>query len=186
MRTDSGITGIGEACGARSAEAVAAVIQAAAPLVRGCDIFEITRTMRRLCHTGNWSGQRRFGNQAFAGIEMALLDICGKVTGQPVANLLGGRVRDEISWFGFVQGYDPAAVASHAMQLKERGYEVLYLKVGLDDERDVAAVRSVRDAVGEGTTLRVDANEAWDRLHAVKMIRRLDEYEIEWVEQPLV
>jgi L-alanine-DL-glutamate epimerase-like enolase superfamily enzyme len=117
---------------------------------------------------------------------MALLDICGKITGQPVANLLGGRVRDEISWFGFLQGREPTALASHATELKEAGFEIFYLKVGLDAKRDVEAVRLVREALGEEARIRVDANEAWDRLHAVRMIRRLHEHRIEWVEQPLV
>ena len=73
-------------------------------LVTGENPFRIEHILAQIYRHGPWSNQRRFGNQAIAGIEMALWDICGKALGQPVHNLLGGRVRDDIHWFGFLQG----------------------------------------------------------------------------------
>ncbi len=186
IETEGGVIGIGDACGTRSAIATSATIETVAPLLVGEDPFRIEWLLGRLYRQGNWSNQRRFANQAFAGIEMALWDICGKTTGQPVASLLGGRVRDRIEWFGFIQGYEPTELADHARQLVERGFTVLYMKVGIEPERDVRAVRAVRQAVGSEVRIRVDANEAWDRLTARRMIRRLGEFDLDWVEQPLV
>ena len=186
VETSDGVTGIGDACGTRSAVATAAAIASVAPLLIGEDPFRIEWLLGRMYRIGNWSNQRRFANQAFAGIEMALWDIAGRTLGQPVANLLGGRVRDRIDWFGFVQGYSPTEVAEDAVRLLERGFSVLYMKVGIDPERDVQAVRAVRRAVGPEARLRLDANEAWDRLTARRMIRRLMEFDLDWVEQPLV
>ncbi len=67
----------------------------------------------------------------------------------------------------------------------ERGFNLLYLKIGQGEEHDLAAVQAVREAVGDGPRLRVDANEAWDRHTAVNMIRQLAPFNLDWVEQPL-
>jgi len=64
------------------------------------------------------------------------------------------------------------------------GFDPLYLKIGQGREHDLASVAAVRNAVGPGPRLRVDANESWDRFTAIGMIRRLAEFDIEWVEQP--
>lgn len=186
IETSDGVVGIGDACGTRSALATAAAIDSITHLLIGEDPFRIEWLLGRMYRLGNWSNQRRFANQAFAGVEMALWDICGKTLDQPVANLLGGRVRDRIDWFGFLQGYEPSELADDAIRLVERGFSVLYMKVGIEHERDYQAVRAVRAAAGTKVKLRVDANEAWDRLTARRMIRRLSEFDLDWVEQPLV
>ena len=183
--TDEGIVGYGDAAGIRSAAAVAAVIRDLGHLVVGEDPFHVEHLLRRIYRQGPWSNQRRFANQAIAGVEMALWDIQGKALGRPVRDLLGGPVRDEIPWFAFLQGATPGALADHARQYVSRGFDVLYLKVGIGEEQDVAAVRAVREAVGDGPRLRIDPNEAWDHLTAVRMIRRLAEYHLDWVEQPM-
>jgi L-alanine-DL-glutamate epimerase-like enolase superfamily enzyme len=185
VHTDEGIVGYGDACGTRSALATAAVIRDLRHLVLGESPFRIEHIVERIYRRGPWSNQRRFANQAIAGIEMALWDICGKALGQPVHNLLGGRVRDDVAWFGFLQGSNPSELAEDAQSFVRRGFDVLYMKVGLGDARDLAAVKAVREAVGDVPRLRIDANEAWDHLTALRMIRRLGEYGIDWVEQPL-
>jgi L-alanine-DL-glutamate epimerase-like enolase superfamily enzyme len=186
ITTDEGVIGVGEASGTRSAVGTAAVIASVKHLLLDADPFRIEWLMGRLNREGNWSNQRRFANQAFAGIEMALFDICGKALGQPIYNLLGGRVRDEIHWFGFLQGFEPSELADDAVEFANRGFDVLYMKIGLEDTRDLAAVRAVRQAIGSEVRLRVDVNEAWDRLQARRMIRALTEFDIDWVEQPLI
>ena len=85
---------------------------------------------------------------------------------------MGGAVRDEIAYFGFVQGDGPEEVGAHARELAGQGFEVIYLKVGRGDELDVANTAAVRAAIG-GRRLRVDANEAWDTLTARRMIAKL-------------
>ena len=116
---------------------------------------------------------------------MALWDICGKALAQPVYNLLGGKIHETIHWFGFLQGGDPQTLAEDASRYVERGFDVLYMKIGQGDENDLASVRAVREVVGDGPRLRVDPNEAWDRHTAVAMIRKLEPFNIDWVEQPL-
>ena len=185
VHTDDGLVGYGDALGTRSADAAEATIRSVEHLLLGEDPFRVEYLLARMYLSGAWSNQRRFANQSFAGIEMALWDICGKALGQPVYNLLGGKIHDSIHWFGFLQGGDPQTLAADARQYVERGFDVLYMKIGQTVEFDIAAVRAVREAVGDGPRLRVDPNEAWDRHTAVTMIRKLAPFDLDWVEQPL-
>ena len=107
VETDEGITGIGEACGDRSCEAVVGVVRAAARALEGQDPFDIERFLYRFYRLGKWDDMRRFANQALAGVEMALWDIVGKACGQPVHRLLGGAFNKRLSFFAFLQGEEP-------------------------------------------------------------------------------
>jgi muconate cycloisomerase len=185
VHTDEGIIGYGEALGTRSAVAAEATIRSVEHLLLGEDPFRVEYLLATMYRSGAWSNQRHFANQSFAGIEMALWDICGKALGQPVYNFFGGKMHQSVHWFGFLQGGDPATLAADASRYVERGFDLLYLKIGHSAEHDLAAVRAVREAVGDEPRLRVDANEAWDRHTAVNMIRQLAPFNIDWVEQPL-
>ena len=182
--TDEGLRGIGEANGDRSARAVAEAIETMAPYVIGRAPFDLEPIVRDLMEGGKWRNVRPFANQAIAGIDIALWDIIGQAAGQPVCNLLGGRVHREIDFFWYVQRGAPDAMAAEALRAVADGYEVLYIKIGVGDAEDLAAVAAVRDAVGPGPKLRVDANEAWAPGHAVAMAHRLEPYGIDFLEQP--
>ena len=182
--SDDGLVGYGEACGARSAAAIAAAIRDFEYLLIGQDPFRVEWLLEQVYRRGYWSNERRFLHAAFGGIDMALYDLCGKALGVPAYNLLGGRVHDEIPWFAFLQGDTPEELAADAVQYVARGFDPLYLKIGQGPEHDIATVSAVRKAVGPGPRLRVDANESWSRFTALGMIRRLVEFDIDWVEQP--
>ena len=126
----------------------------------------------------------QFTQLVFAGIEVACWDALGRALGVPTRTFFGGSVQDELDYFGFLQGDDPDALAAHARELAGEGYEVIYLKVGRGAERDDACVAAVREAIGPGRLLRIDPNEAWDAATAVDRIRRLERYDLDWVEQP--
>ena len=118
-----------------------------------------------------------------AGLEMALWDIIGKAAGQPVHQLLGGAVRDEVDYFGFVQGDTTEELVEDAATLAAAGYGVIYLKVGRGEDADLRNAAAVRDAIGD-RRLRLDANGAWSVAEAIRMIRRLEPFEPDWIEQP--
>ncbi|MGD9509454.1 MAG: mandelate racemase/muconate lactonizing enzyme family protein [Geminicoccaceae bacterium] len=186
--TDAGVTGVGESVGATDAATVAAALARVTPDLIGHDAFDIARLVERL-HRKHFGGigpanQRRYSNQILTGVELALWDAVGKALGQPVHRLLGGAVRDEIAYFGFVQGDGPEEVGAHARELAEQGFAVIYLKVGRGDELDVANARAVRAAIGEQRRLWMDANEAWDTLTARRMIDKLLPFAPEFIEQP--
>ena len=184
-----GSPAIGESIGATDAAAVLAALRRVTPDLIGHEAFDIARLTERL-HRKHFGGvgpanQRRYSNQILAGVELALWDAVGKLLGQPVHRLMGGAVRDEIAYFGFVQGDGPEEVGAHARELAGQGFEVIYLKVGRGDELDVANTRAVRAAIG-GRRLRVDANEAWDTLTARRMIEKLKGFDLEFLEQPSI
>jgi L-alanine-DL-glutamate epimerase-like enolase superfamily enzyme len=185
VETDEGIVGIGEGCGDRSAEAVAAMVNEMARALGGRSPFEIEPFLHRVYRIGKWDDMRRFANQALAGLEMALWDIIGKACGQPVHRLMGGKLVERSSCFAFLQGNTPEKLADEARRWLEQGFEVFYVKVGLGRERDIACVKAVREAIGSGPKLRVDANQAWQVGEAIRMLNALAEYEIDFAEQPV-
>ena len=76
-------------------------------------------------------------------------------------------------------------MAREAAALAAEGYRVVYVKVGRGERYDAEIVGAVRDAIGPDTRLRIDPNEAWDVPGAVDAIRRLEEFDLDWVEQPV-
>jgi muconate cycloisomerase len=115
---------------------------------------------------------------------MALWDVVGKHARLPVHRLLGGAVRDDISYFGFAQGDTVEEIADDARKLVTEGFDVIYVKVGRGDTLDLAVVRAVRAAIGPDKRLRVDPNEKWSPVQTGRMIRSLVDLGVEAVEQP--
>jgi L-alanine-DL-glutamate epimerase-like enolase superfamily enzyme len=185
VHTDEGITGIGEACGDRSVEAVVGIVRAAARALEGQDPFDIERFLYRFYRLGKWDDMRRFANQALAGVEMALWDIVGKACGQPVHRLLGGAFNKRLSFFAFLQGEEPEKLAADARMWRERDFEYIYIKVGMGLERDRACVQAVREAVGDGIKIRIDANQAWGVGEAIHALQAMEPFQIDFAEQPV-
>jgi L-alanine-DL-glutamate epimerase-like enolase superfamily enzyme len=184
METDEGVTGIGEAVGFPSSAVVKAILDGLATSLEGEDPTNIESIVRKVLRQRGWHHYKHVGNGALGGIEMACWDILGKTTNQPVHRLLGGALRDKIPYYRYIPAKDLDAMAKDARAAVKAGFETLYLKVGLDEERDIEMVRTVRDAAGPKPRLRVDANEAWAPPDAIRIIRRMAEYELEFVEQP--
>lgn len=187
VETDTGVTGYGECVGSASATAVQSLLRMAGEICLGHSPFDNTRLMRQAYHAlfaalGTTSAPR-FSGQILAGLEMALWDVAGKATGRAVHELLGGAVRDNIQYFGFPQGDTAEELGEEARALAEAGCPVIYVKIGRGESLDLAITKQVRAAIGD-RRLRLDANEAWDPLTALRMIRKLAAFDIEFVEQP--
>ena len=183
VRTDEGITGYGESASDRGAAAAVELIRYVSPLLIGESPFNVEALTTVAQRRAKLDNTPRYATHALAGFELALWDIIGKALGQPIHRLLGGAVRSEVSYFAFLQGGTPEALAEHARALVAEGYSVFYAKIGLGRERDMANVAAIRDAIGD-RRLRVDPNEVWDPLTAIGMINRLSEFDLEFVEQP--
>jgi len=183
VETDDGLVGIGESVAAFPAEGTVAALQGVAPLFVGQPVFDIERLITGARHLGSFNHTPWQANFVLAGLEMALWDILGKAAGWPVYRLLGGAVRDEVDYFGFVQGDTTEELAEDARDLAEAGYDVIYLKVGRGEAADLRNTAAVREAIG-GRRLRLDPNCAWSVAEAIHMIGRLAQYEPEWIEQP--
>ena len=188
IHTDEGLIGYGESIGTASAEGVQSYIKLAGAACIGHSPFENAGLMSNAYHAlfqllGTCSSPR-FAGQILAGLEMALWDVMGKATGRAAHELLGGAVRDEIEYFGFPQGETAAEIASQAGQMAQAGCEVIYVKVGRGDALDLAIAQQVRTAIGPDKRLRMDPNEHWSPVRARRMIRKMSEFDVEFIEQP--
>ena len=120
-----------------------------------------------------------------SGIELALWDLCGKSLGVPVAVLLGGVVRErvEVAACMGIQSYERAGeIAAYYV---EQGFGSLKTKAGSDMDEDIEMVRGVRDAVGDKLKLRIDPNRAYSPRQAAELAKRLEPYDLEYLEQPI-
>lgn len=183
--TDEGLVGIGEAAAYPTADIVLAVIRSIEPLVIGENAYAIERLMKRISIVGTWHHVKAT-SPGIAAVEMACWDLVGKACGQPLVNLFGGPVRDRVDYFYYLSRKTPAEVAQDARRGVDAGFRTLYLKVGSDDPReDIARVEAIRDAAGPEALIRVDANEAWSSAAAIRIVREMERFGLELVEQPV-
>ena len=181
VSTDEGIAGLGEISivfaptGVELSRIAADVI---APHVIGANPFEIAAIHARMDEAIEGA------EPAKAAIDIAVYDIVGKALDVPVYTLLGGRVREAIPLSHSIMFGSPEEMAELAGELKGRGFRTVKVKVGQDV--DEAAVRAIRETVGDDFTIRVDANAAWRTpKEALDTLNRIEPYRIELAEQPL-
>jgi muconate cycloisomerase len=183
VETDEGIVGVGESTAASPPGGTLGFLEAIKTAFVGESPFDIERLLRRARCLGSFNHTPWFANLILAGLEMALWDVIGKAADRPVYQLMGGAYREDVDYFGFLQGDTADELARSAEEMVAAGYSVIYMKVGRGEARDMTNVAAVREVIGE-RRLRLDANEAWDVATAIRMIGRLSRFEPEFVEQP--
>lgn len=128
----------------------------------------------------------RDNNQAKALVDCALHDLKGKSLGVPVYSLLGGRTREKVPLGWVLSAGEPEKVAELAIQVRDNGFSAFKLKVGRHTfDNDVATVREVRAALGPNARITLDANGSWNYEQALTTLKRLDQYNLAFMEQPL-
>jgi L-alanine-DL-glutamate epimerase-like enolase superfamily enzyme len=164
LHTDEGVEGLGEAV----------------PLsLRGASrLGEVVRELR------GSDGELREGLSppARAAIEMARLDLDGKLAGVPLWRLLGAESAAPVPCNATLTAADPEFVAVQATRWADLGFESFKLKVGIPG--DVRQVEAVRDAVGPQARIRVDANGSWSPHEAVMRLAGMERFGLELAEQP--
>jgi muconate cycloisomerase len=188
VETRAGVVGWGEAAclggptwSEESAESVQATIERyVAPWLIGRDASAIEPIRHEMA-------RRVQGNPfARAAIEMALWDINGRALGVPVHRLLGGRVRDRVPLSWSLAVTSPEAEVEEAREKTALGHRIFKIKTAAHPvAADVERVRRIREAVGADVSLRVDANQGWDRPTALAAIAALEPYRLDFVEQPV-
>ncbi len=142
--------------------------------------------IERLWNKMHWETQGRLMN-TLGAIDVALWDLVGKVTRQPVYRLLGG-FRDRVPVYGSGGGLNLTQdhLVREMLWYVAQGHKAVKMKVGLaDSEADCARVQAVRDAIGPNVDLMLDVNNGWTVNVAIKMAKRLARHEIAWLEEPL-
>jgi muconate cycloisomerase len=194
VTTDEGLIGYGEATpladwggdfGRRSGETLSTVISIIneffATALVGHDPTAVTLARQIMDRqvVGN--------NYAKCAIDIALHDLWGKSVGKPIYRLLGGAVRDSVPvahMIGLMSETDATHEASAAVA---DGVRTLQIKGGVDAERDILLVRTLRRELGSGVTLRVDANQGYGHAkQARQIVMRLADAGVDLIEQPAV
>lgn len=183
VTTDEGLVGWGEGYG--PATVLRAGVEFLKPLLIGLDPLHnevIWQTMYR--RTLDYA-RRGVLMASVSAIDIALWDLKGKILQQPIHVLLGGKKRDRIRPYAtgmyFSQGVNnlAQALAEEAQHYRDSGFTYMKMKVGLSVAEDLRNVKAVRQAVGNDVHLMVDANHAYGYVEAVKLARRMYDYDID-------
>jgi L-alanine-DL-glutamate epimerase-like enolase superfamily enzyme len=186
VETDQGIVGLGESIGFPSCDVIKPIIDSWRDALIGEDPLRIESLTRRIATQGGWHHFDHTGNVALAGVEIALWDLAGKAAGLPLYVLFGGLVQETMSFMFFLPRGPIKEMTAQALKGVKEGWETIYIKVGVDIEEEIEVVRAIRKAVGPTPKIRVDANEAWRRYEALRFIRAVEPFGIEFFEQPIL
>jgi D-galactarolactone cycloisomerase len=164
------------------------------PLYLGENALEPERVTEKLHQSTFWLGRGGAITHAISGIDIALWDILGKVTGQPVGRLIGGRYRDRVQPYASILMREPERMADELVPVKEQGFRAFKIGWGpfgkVSAAIDEAIVRAAREAIGPESRLMVDAGASdafWPQNHkwAVRTADMLAAYDVSWFEEPL-
>lgn len=182
--TDEGIMGIGEGAplamvtGETQEGVLSAINRFIAPRLVGEDPFNLERIEASMNETIN-------GNpSAKAAVSMAIYDVVGKAVKKPIYKLLGGYVHD-VPTDITIDIKRPEEMVSRAREILRNGFKIIKVKIGINPREDVRRVEAVREAVNDDVIIRVDANQGYNPKTAIRVIRKIEHFEIEFVEQPV-
>ena len=187
LTTKGGIVGLGEAAlvipeRGNTQESIFSELQHyLVPAVLGMNALERESLWWRMDHISLGRHAFPFGK---AAVDQALWDIAGRSAGLPVFRLLGGPVRDSIGVSRSLPTVPPAEMAEAATRLAADGYKMLTVKAGTEPEKDLAAVREVRAAIGPSFPLEVDPNQGYRADTAISVLGKMEHYDLQSVEQP--
>ena len=184
VRTDQGVTGLGEACpfppitgetqatNAAAAKAIRDMIIGKDPLA----IDDLVRLIGPIVHSNP---------SAVAAFDMAFFDILGKVAGLPLFRLLGGT--KSVFETDITTSIDTLEkMTAESKKYADMGYKTLKVKVGLDPDEDFARLEAIRSAVGPKMAIRIDANQGWTVPQAIYGLRKMAPLAIQFCEQPVL
>lgn len=165
------------------------------PLILGQSAVDPAAVAERLHQVTFWQGRGGAITHAISGIDIALWDLFGRVTGQPVSRLLGGRHRDRIKPYGSMHMAPPEVMGDHIRAAVERGFRAIKIGWGPfgrtgSARNDEAIIAAARAAAGPDVELMVDAGGSgafWPHRYkwALNTARMLANYDIVWFEEPL-
>ncbi len=192
VHTDEGVVGVGSVFS--SAALVKAALDVLTPICRGANPLEPDKVSQILHENTFWMGRGGSLTHAISGIDIALWDILGQVTGLPVSSLLGGRYRDRVQPYASVLIEDDATLTDVLGKLVAQGFTAFKIGWGGFGRRDPAAdessVRTAREAVGPDALLAVDAGGSgafWPNglKWALQTSEMLADYRVAWFEEAL-
>jgi L-alanine-DL-glutamate epimerase-like enolase superfamily enzyme len=196
VRTDQGVTGYGESSPMNVRAISSLVNEALKPRVLGQDALERERLWEDMFFSTYKLGVMGVQPEAIAGIDIALWDIFGKVTGQSLWQLFGGRRRDRVRVYASIGGgaeATPAEMARRAAKAVEEGHTMVKIRMDWGARRtdanpahDWAVASEVRKAIGDKVELGFDPNNGFSVSTAIRLGRRFqDELGLVHYEEPV-
>ncbi len=184
ITVDDGTSGYGFVGGAKASACAAMLDEQVRDLVVGKSCFD-TELISEQCYRATvMYGQGGAAACLASGIDIALWDVKGKLLGRPVYDLLGGKTRDAL--LPYLTSFDAA--------LLER-YGIRDVKVAMPygpsageegRRKNESLVAATREAIGPSGFISLDCYMAWDVPYTIEMARRLRDYEISWIEEPVL
>ena len=181
---ENGISGFGFMGGGKASAAVAVLDEQMRSLVVGKSVFDTDLIQDQLYRASIFYGRGGFTQSIIAAIDIALWDAKGKLLGQPVYNLLGGRMRAELP--AYYTGYDPDALRAygiHDMKIAVP-YGPAHGEAGMTKNEEAVAL--AREALGHDAFIALDIYMSWDVPYTIRMYERLHQYRIAWLEEPVM
>ena len=195
VETDEGVYGFGE-CSPMDNETVCLIIQKRLkPKLIGLNPFDIEK-IEEIVLKKNYKISGQLLAIAFSGIEIALWDLKGKYLNQPVYNLLGGKYRDSIEFYGssLSRHLSPEEECEKIKKcINDFGFKAVKIKTGSrfgnngfipDMEKDMEKVRSVREGIGSTCKLLIDGNGSYTYFQAIQLFEKIKQYDIYQFEEP--
>ena len=191
--TDDGQVGLGNA--ALAPQLTKQVIDLyLKPLLIGQDPWDIERLWQHMYRKTMAFGRKGIGMVAISAVDIALWDLLGKSAKQPVYRLLGGRTKARIPVYASrLYSVELNELAAEAKRYKEDGYLAMKLRFGWGPadgaagmQRNLALVRTVREAVGDSIDVMADAYMGWTLDYAKRMLPLLEPFQLRWLEEPVI
>lgn len=192
METDDGLVGLGETLGGEVTKTL--IETEIAPMFLGEDPFDLERILTKATFVPLYYG--KCGNCAIAGLELACWDIMGKATGRPLCQLLGGRLRDEIPFAGYIYYRKPDRngqnsidtldeVVARGKEISQKhGFTTLKYKGGVKQpDEELEVLRALRAAFPKAK-LRYDPQAIFSPATAIRVARQAEQLDLEYFEDP--
>ncbi len=192
VHTDDGLVGLGSVF--TNDALVRAALAVLEPLYRGESALEPERVSETLHQHTFWLGRGGAITHTISGIDIALWDLLGQATGQPVGRLLGGRYRERVQPYASLLMEEPSRLRDHLLAVKAQGFRAFKIGWGpfgrVDRATDEAIVGAAREAIGADALLMVDAGGSdafWPNGYrwALETARMLASYDVYWFEEAL-
>ncbi|MGB1833947.1 MAG: mandelate racemase/muconate lactonizing enzyme family protein [bacterium] len=194
VSTDEGVTGWGECFGPGNVAIANKVIveRVIQPMILEENPLNRDVLWHKVYNLLRDHGQKGMPIQALSGVDIALWDILGKVTGLSISRLIGGRFREQVPVYGYGMMLRREKLTAlmdrfedEAAAIKSAGFVATKMKVGLGAKQDVQLAESVRRGVGDNFPFMVDANHCYTTDQALYVGRALEELDAYWFEEPV-
>ncbi|MEM2027017.1 MAG: enolase C-terminal domain-like protein [Candidatus Bathyarchaeia archaeon] len=189
--SDEGVSGI---FGPISQSVASIVLRDLKRLIIGEDPFAVEK-LWDIMYRYQVHGRKGECMMAISAVDSALWDLIGKAKEEPVVRLLGGPVQEKVPAYASMLGFslEPEKVSKRCLEMVEEGFSAMkwFFRYGPESgvygmQKNIELVKTIRDTIGYDVDLMLDCWMSWSLDYAVKMVKRLERYEIKWIEEPFM